>query len=78
MNKSVYEAVMSGKADHSINYNDFQNLMVALGFVFVRQKGSHTLYRHSCGAMMNVQKDGAKAKAYQVAQLRKIVNQYSL
>ena len=75
MNKKVYEAVKSGKSDNNIGYADFQNLIVALGFEKRRQKGSHTMYYHNQAcAFMNIQKDGNKAKAYQVEQLRVIIN----
>ena len=44
MNKKVYDTVISGKSDNNIRYVDFQNLIVSLGFVFERQRGSHAIY----------------------------------
>ena len=79
MNKKVYEAVMGGKSDHNIRYGDFQNLIVNLGFDFVRQNGSHTHYKNKdINKRMNTQADGTKAKAYQVKQLRDIITMYGL
>ena len=79
MNTKVYEAVLSGKSDNNIKYNDFQNLIVDLGFEFRRQNGSHTMYYHNDKRVfMNIQKDGNKAKAYQVEQLRDIILNYDL
>ena len=79
MNKQIYNSVISGKADHSISFSDFQNLVVDLGFQFRRQRGSHTMYYHpGVNAFMNIQKDGAKAKAYEVRQLREIIRKYGL
>jgi len=79
MNRKVYEAVKSGNSDNNIGYMDFQNLIIALGFEKKRQKGSHTMYYHSVAcAFMNIQKDGNKAKAYQVEQLRIIINTHNL
>jgi len=79
MNSKVYDAVMSGKSDHNIKYTEFQALILELGFVFQRQRGSHTMYYHSgINAFMNIQKDGNKAKAYQVEQLRNIILKYNL
>ena len=79
MNTRVYKAVISGKADNNISYNDFQNLIIDLGFVFRRKRGSHSMYYHNgINAFINVQKDGSKAKAYQVEQLRNLILKYGL
>ena len=79
MNKKVYESVKNGKSDNNIGYADFQNLAVALGFVKRRQRGSHTMYYHKrVGAYLNIQKDGSKAKSYQVEQLREIIIAHDL
>ena len=79
MNKKVYDAVKSGKSDNNIRYSDFQNLIVDLGFEYQRQDGSHRTYRHMVHRVnMNIQPDGNKAKAYQVKQLRNLINKYSL
>lgn len=74
MNKKVYDAVKSGKSDNNIDYNDFVNLILALGFVFDRQNGSHKTFRNDDGYRMNVQPYGNKAKGYQVKELRKLIN----
>ena len=74
MNKRVYQAVISGKSDNNIDYKDFQNLILSLGFKLQRQKGSHVRYRHNgVKKAMSIQKDGNKAKPYQVKQLRNII-----
>ena len=79
MNKKVYEAVMSGKSDNNINYTDFQNLIINLGFNFKRQNGSHGIYHNKkIKERMNIQNDGGKAKAYQVKQLRTIIFKHNL
>ena len=79
MNKKIYELVKSGKADNNIKYSDFQNLVIDLGFDFERQNGSHTIYYNKVlGEIMNIQKDGSKAKGYQVKQLRNIILLYNL
>ena len=79
MNKQVYNAVISGNSDHSISFSDFQNLIVDLGFQFRRQKGSHRMYYHEgIQAFMNIQKDGAKAKGYEVRQLRELIRKHDL
>jgi len=79
MDKKVYDAVMSGQSDNNIKYTDLQNLLIGLGFEFKRQKSSHTMYYNSSiNEFMNIQKDGVKAKAYQVRQLRDIIIEHNL
>ncbi len=79
MNQKTNEQVKSGKSDYNIDFKDFQTLLAQLGFVLIRQKGSHLIYFHyGIHEMMNIQKDGAKAKAYEVRQLRKLIMQYDL
>ena len=79
MNKKVYNAVKSGRADDNINFSDFRNLIVDLGFECQRQEGSHRMYRHMIyREKMNIQQDGNKAKGYQVRQLRKIMKKYNM
>lgn len=36
MNQKTYNDVMSGKSDNNIRFNDFRNLIVDLGFDFIR------------------------------------------
>ena len=79
MNEKLYKAVISGQSDNNINFNDFRNLIVDLGFEFKNQKGSHISYvNRSINEVMNIQADGNKAKAYQVRQLRNIINTHNL
>ena len=79
MKNRIYNAVIKGQSDSNINYSDFQNLIVDLGFEFKRQNGSHAVYYHNgIGKFMNVQPVGNKAKGYQVRQLRGIINAHGL
>ncbi len=41
MNQKTYNNVISGKSDNNINFNDFRNLIVDLGFDLILQNGSH-------------------------------------
>lgn len=79
MAKNTYDIVMSGKSDNNIRFNDFHNLIIDLGFAFKGQKGSHMSFYH-CGIneRMTIQRDGAKAKDYQVKQLRHIIEKHNL
>ncbi len=79
MANNTYDMVMSGKSDNNIRFNDFHNLIIDLGFTFKGQKGSHmSFYHNGINERMTIQKDGAKAKDYQVKQLRHIIEKHSL
>ena len=79
INKKVYETIISGNADNNIKFTDFQNLIIDLGFKFIRQNGSHKIYYHyGIREIMNIQSDGNKAKDYQVKQLRNIILKHNL
>lgn len=79
MNKRIYNDVVSGKSDNNINFNDFCNLIIDLGFVLKGQKGSHKSYYHSgINERMTIQNVHSKAKGYQVRQLRNIIVKHNL
>jgi hypothetical protein len=79
MKSKIYNAVISGQSDNNIKYVDFQNLIMDLGFVFERQRGSHVIYYHGgINEFLNIQSDGSKAKGYQVRQLRGIIIAHGL
>ncbi len=55
-----------------------RNLLINLGFA-ERIKGSHHSYRKSgIAEKPNLQRDGNKAKSYQVRQIRNILKTYDL
>lgn len=70
--------VLEGAADANIRFNDLRSLLAALGFT-ERIKGSHHIFtlKGTDGAL-NLQPDGARAKAYQVKQVRQIIIEQGL
>jgi len=68
--------ILRGHSDSNIAFSDLCNLLTFLGFA-VREKGSHHIFRKP-GVMekINIQKDGSKAKPYQVKQIRDIILKY--
>jgi len=56
-------------APSSLRFSDLCRLAELAGFVFDRSSGSHWIYKHPGGFMMNFQNVGGKAKPYQVKQL---------
>ena len=79
MKQKIYKDVLSGNCDNNINFNDFRNLIVDLGFEFIRQNGSHIQYYcKDIDERMTIQNNKSKAKEYQVRQLRNIIIKHNL
>jgi predicted RNA binding protein YcfA (HicA-like mRNA interferase family) len=70
--------ILRGLSDANISFDDLQHLLEHLGFE-VRIRGSHHVYRRT-GILekINLQRQGAKAKPYQVKQVREIIQKYRL
>ncbi len=74
----LIQKIVSGKADANIAFNDLCNLLLRYGFE-VRVNGSHHLFRKSgVEEKINLQKDGSKAKPYQVRQVRNMILKYKI
>jgi hypothetical protein len=70
--------ILSGKSDANIKFADLCSLLLDLGFA-ERSQGSHHIYsRSGVEELLNLQRDGNKAKAYQVRQVRKVIVKYGL
>lgn len=70
--------IVHGKSDAEIAFADLCNLLERLGFA-VRIRGSHHMYRkEGIKEKINLQKEGGKAKPYQVRQVRDIILKYKL
>ena len=69
----LLEKILQGRSDSSISFFELCKLLKKLGFE-ERISGSHHLFRKSGFAEKpNLQKDGNKAKSYQVRQVRQII-----
>lgn len=78
MDNKTLEKILSKQNDSNIRFSDLQTLLSKLGFE-CRIKGDHYIYYSSkFPEIINIQPDGNKAKAYQVKQIRQIINKYHL
>jgi len=75
--KLVFQ-ILRGMTDANIAFTDLVNLLKNLGFD-MKIKGSHHVFRKD-GVVekVNLQKEGNKAKPYQVRQVRNIILKYKL
>lgn len=70
--------ILRGTSDNNIGFDDLCRLLTQLGFA-VRIKGSHHMFsKEGVAELINLQRDGAKAKPYQNKQLRQIIVKYKL
>ncbi len=80
MNKheKLIEIILRGTSDANISFNELLQLMRILGFD-ERISGSHHIFRkYGIEEKINLQKDGNKAKPYQVRQIRNIILKYQI
>ncbi len=75
--KLIYQ-ILRGTSDANISFLNLINLLKHFGFE-MRIKGSHHIFRkNGIEEKPNLQKDGNKAKPYQVKQIRNIIVKYKL
>ncbi|MCI0697706.1 type II toxin-antitoxin system HicA family toxin [candidate division KSB1 bacterium] len=70
--------ILHGKSDANIQFDDLCHLLRRLGFE-ERVRSSHHIFRKDgVEERINLQRDGSKAKVYQVRQVRAIILRYKL
>ncbi|OQY30864.1 MAG: toxin HicA [Anaerolineaceae bacterium 4572_5.2] len=70
--------ILRGKSDKNISFNDLCHLLLKLGFQERTRVSHHNFRKEGVNEKINLQRDGSKAKAYQVRQVRKIILKYRL
>jgi hypothetical protein len=69
--------VLGGAADHNFAFDDLCYVLTKLGAVARQGRGSHILFNLD-GEIINLQNQDGQAKAYQVAQVREILQKRGL
>ena len=71
--EKTLDKILRGDSDANIRFEEFCHLLQAKGFR-MRVSGSHHIFTQT-GVMerINLQREGAKAKPYQVRQVRRIL-----
>ena len=70
--------ILRGLSDASVGFDDLCGLLSHLGFE-LRVRGSHHLFSlEGVREQINLQRDGAKAKPYQIKQVRTMIIKYKL
>jgi len=70
--------ILTGSFDASISFVDLCQLLMKFGFN-ERIKGDHNIFsKNEILEIINIQPAGSKAKAYQVKQVRNLIQKYKL
>jgi predicted RNA binding protein YcfA (HicA-like mRNA interferase family) len=70
--------ILRGNSDANISFEDLCQLLRRMGFE-ERTRGSHHLFRKpGVEEKVNLQREGNKAKVYQVRQVRAVILKYKL
>ena len=70
--------ILHGTSDANIHFDELCQLLRRIGFE-ERSRGSHHVFRRQgVQELINLQRDGNKAKVYQVRQVRAVILKYRL
>ncbi len=76
--KKLFDKLMRGTSDAQIGFDELRSVLRHAGFD-ERIKGSHHIFsRSGVVEILNIQPQGAKAKPYQVKQVRQVILKYKL
>jgi predicted RNA binding protein YcfA (HicA-like mRNA interferase family) len=76
--EKLLEQILIGSSDSNVDFDELCQLLIKLGFE-KRVRGSHHIFRkQGVEERINLQRDGSKAKAYQVRQVRSVILRYNL
>lgn len=75
--RKLLAKILNGSFD--VSFADMRRLVEAFGFQLSRVRGSHHIFAHAgIRELVNLQNVGGKAKAYQIRQFLKLVEEYNL
>jgi predicted RNA binding protein YcfA (HicA-like mRNA interferase family) len=76
--EKLIRKILSASSDANIQFEDLRSLLEYLGFE-MRVRGSHHIFRkEGIIKKINLQREGNKAKPYQVKQVRNVILEYKL
>jgi len=74
--EKILHQVLRGSSDANIRFADLLNLLAHMKFE-MRTRGSHHIFwKEGVEEKINLQRDGDKAKPYQVRQVRAVIIKY--
>ena len=76
--EKLISKILRGTSDANIRFEELRELLMRLGFEERIRSSHHTFRKEGIEEKINIQKDGAKAKPYQVRQVRSILLRYKI
>ena len=70
--------ILRGLSDANIEFDDLCHLLKHLGFEVRTRDSHHVFRRQGVAEKINLQRQGSKAKAYQVKQVREVIRKHRL
>jgi hypothetical protein len=70
--------LLRGTSDNSIGFQELCGLLAHLGFQMHTRGSHHVFSKPGIAELINLQRDGANAKPYQVRQVRQVIVKYKL
>ncbi|MBN1102467.1 MAG: type II toxin-antitoxin system HicA family toxin [Deltaproteobacteria bacterium] len=75
--RKILQRILAGSKN--IRFSDMVRVVEGFGFRLSRTEGSHHIFVHAeISELLNLQEVGGHAKVYQIRQLLKLVERYSL
>jgi hypothetical protein len=74
----ILDQILRGRSDANIAFRDLRQLLLRLGFDERTSGGHHIFRKGGVRELVNLQREGSKAKPYQVRQVRRIIIEYRL
>jgi hypothetical protein len=70
--------ILQGESDANVDFDELRRLLAWLGFEERTRGGHHIFRKQGVRELINLQKEGNKAKVYQVRQVRRVILRYGL
>lgn len=76
--RKILQLLLLGQSDANIAFADLRSLLLALDFEERIKASHHVFTKAEVVEIVTLQRDGAKAKPYQVKQVRQLILRYKL
>lgn len=76
--EKVFANLMGGQHDADFSFDQLCGLLISLGYAMRKAKGSHVIFQRGASFLNLQSTTGGKAKAYQVRQVRRELQNLNL
>jgi predicted RNA binding protein YcfA (HicA-like mRNA interferase family) len=76
--EKLLEQILLGNSDANVDFDELCQLLLRLGFETRVRRSHHIFRKQGVEERVNLQRDGNKAKVYQIRQVRSVILRYNL